>query len=42
MKEREESQKRAITDLSAHSSSRDIPFQRQEFEQEGPIHFVDL
>ena len=34
--------KRAITDLNAPNSSRDIPFQSQEFEQDGRRHFVDF
>ena len=41
MKEREnEKKKRAITDLNAPSDSRDIPFQSQEFEQDGHRHLV--
>ena len=43
MKEREKwkkKQKRAITDLNAPNGSRDIPFQSQEFGQDGHRHFV--
>ena len=40
MKEREKCKKRAITDLNAPNGSRDIPFQSQEFGQEGHRHFV--
>ena len=40
MKERENPTKRAITDLNAPSGSRDIPFQSQEFGQDGHRHFV--
>ena len=32
--------KRAITDLNAPNDSRDIPFQSQEFGQDGYRHFV--
>ena len=32
--------KRAITDLNASNGSRDIPFQSQEFGQDGHRHFV--
>ena len=32
--------KRAITDLNATNGSRDIPFQSQEFGQDGHLHFV--
>ena len=32
--------KRAIIDLNAPSGSRDIPFQSQEFEQDGRRHLV--
>ena len=32
--------KRAITDLNAPNGSRDIPFQSQEFGQDGHHHFV--
>ena len=32
--------KRAITDLNAPNGSRDIPFQSQEFGQDGYCHFV--
>ena len=43
MKEREKYQKKlAITDLNAPNGSRDIPFQSQEFEQDGRQHFVDF
>ena len=41
MKEREnEKKKQAITDLNAPDGSRDIPFQSQEFGQDGHRHFV--
>ena len=40
MKEREKCKKRAITDLIAPNVSRDIPFQSQEFGQDGHRHFV--
>ena len=41
MKEREKcKKKRAITDLNAPNGSRDIPFQSQEFGQDGYRHFV--
>ena len=41
MKEREKcKKKRAITDLNAPNGSRDILFQRQEFEKDGHRHFV--
>ena len=41
MKECENMQKkRAITDLNAPNGSRDIPFQSQEFGQDGHRHFV--
>ena len=41
MKEREKcKKKRAITDLNAPNGSRDIPFQIQEFRQDGHHHFV--
>ena len=41
MKEREKFQKtRAITNLNAPNGSRDIPFQTQEFGQDGHRHFV--
>ena len=43
MKEREKSKKkRAIIDLSPRYGSRVIPFQSQEFEQDGSRHFVDV
>ena len=43
MKEREKwKEKRASTDLSAPNGSRDIPFQSQEFGQDGHRHFVGL
>ena len=35
-------QKRAITDLNAPNGSRDIPFQSQEFGQDGYRHFVHV
>ena len=41
MKEREKC-KNVITDLNAPNGPRDIPFQSQEFEQDGCRHFVDL
>ena len=34
--------RRAITDLNAPNGSRDIPFQSQEFGQDGHHHFVDF
>ena len=34
--------KRAITDLNAPNGSQDIPFQSQEFGQDGPCHFMRL
>ena len=34
--------KRAITGLNAPNGSRDIPFQSQEFGQDGHCHFVGL
>ena len=40
MKEREKCKKRAIIDLNAPNGSRDIPFQSQEFGQDGDRHFV--
>ena len=40
MKEGEKCKKRAITDLNAPNGSRHIPFQSQEFEQDGRRHFV--
>ena len=42
MKEREKCKikKRAITDLNAPNGFRDIPFQSQEFGQDGHRHFV--
>ena len=42
MKERVKYKKRAITDLNPPDGSRDIPFQSQEFEQDGSRHFVDV
>ena len=43
MKEREKcKKKRAITDLTLPNGSQDIPFQSQEFEQDGHRHFVDF
>ena len=42
MKEREKCKERAITDLNAPNGSQDIPFQSQEFEQNGQRHFVGL
>ena len=35
-------QKRAITDLNVPNGSRDIPFQSQQFGQDGRRHFVGL
>ena len=40
MKEREKCKKRAIADLNAPNGSQDIPFQSQEFGQDGYRHFV--
>ena len=40
IKEREKCRKRAITVLSAPNCSRNIPFQSQEFGQDGHRHFV--
>ena len=41
MKEHEKwKKKEAITDLNAPKGSRDIPFQSQEFGQDGHRHFV--
>ena len=40
MKEHEKCKKRAITDFNAPYGSRDIPFQSQEFGQDGHRHFV--
>ena len=41
MKERKKvKKKRAIADVNAPNGSRDIPFQSQEFEQDGRHHFV--
>ena len=40
MKEREKCKKWTITELNAPNGSRDIPFQGQEFEQDGRRHFV--
>ena len=41
MKERKKCKTtRVITDLNAPNGSRDIPFQSQEFEQDGHRHFV--
>ena len=43
MKEREKcTKKRTITDLNPPDGSRGIPFQSQEFEQDGSRHFVDV
>ena len=43
MKEREKCKKKlAITYLNAPNGSRDIPFQSQEFEQDGRCHCVDF
>ena len=40
MKEREKCKNRAITDLNTPNGSRDIPFQSQQFGQDGHRHFV--
>ena len=40
MKERENAKKRGITDLNVPNGSRDIPFQSQEFGEDGYRHFV--
>ena len=40
MGEREKCKEQAITDLNAPNGSRDIPFQSQEFGQDGRRHFV--
>ena len=40
MKEREKCKKRAIIDLKVPHGYRDIPFQSQEFGQDGYRHFV--
>ena len=40
MKQREICKKQAITDLNVPNGSGDIPFQSQEFEQDGCCHFV--
>ena len=42
MKERERCKKRAITDLNAPNGSRDIPFQSQEFGQDGHRHLISF
>ena len=42
MKERENAKKWAITDLNVPNGSQDIPFQSQEFGQDGRHHFVDF
>ena len=42
MKEHENAKKRAIADLSVPNGSRDIPFQSQEFEQNGRRHCSDF
>ena len=42
MKERKNAEKRAITDLNAPNGSRDIPFQSQEFGQDGHRHFASF
>ena len=41
MKEHEKMQEIAMTDLNSQNGSRDIPFQSQEFEQDGCRQFVD-
>ena len=40
MQECEKCRKRAISDLNVPNGSRDIPFQSQEFGQDGHHHFV--
>ena len=40
MEEHENCKKRTITDLNPPNGSRDIPFQSQEFRQDGQCHFV--
>ena len=42
MKEREKCKKAITTDLNAPNGSQDIPFQSQEFGQDGHRHFVDF
>ena len=42
MKSMKNEKKWAITDLNSPNGSRDIPFQRQEFEQDGRRHFIDF
>ena len=42
MKEREKCKKLAIIDLNVPNGTRDIPFQSQEFKQDGRRHFVDF
>ena len=42
MKEREKCKKQAIIDLNAPNGSQDIPFQSQEFGQDGHHHFVSF
>ena len=42
MKERKDAEKRAIIDLNAPNGSRDIPFQSQEFRQDGHRHFASF
>ena len=42
MKEHEKCKKRAIADLNPPDGSQSIPFQSQEFEQDGRRHFVGL
>ena len=39
MKEHEKCKKRAVTNFNAPDGSRDIPFQKQEFVQDGHRHF---
>ena len=42
MKERVKYKTKAITDLNLPNGSQDIPFQSQQFEQDGCHHFVDF
>ena len=42
MKEHEKCKKLAITALNATNDSRDIPFQSQEFGQDGHRHFASV
>ena len=40
MEELDRCKKLAITDLNAPNGSRDIPFQSQEFDEDGRRHFI--